>query len=345
MEYQMRAKKSDKGVHHFPGHSLLSVIIPVYNEQEVIVTFHKRLQRALAATGMPRVEIIYINDGSTDRSMALLMQCMQQGPSFHIIDFTRNFGKEAAMTAGIEHAQGDAAIIIDADLQDPPELIPEMVQQWRQGYDVVNMRRSSREGESLLKRKTAQAFYTLMRHIGPVKMPRNVGDFRLLSKNAITALRQLPERNRFMKGMFTWIGFSVKELGYHRDARYAGSTKWNYFGLWKLALEGITSYTTAPLKAATYVGIVIALSAFFYGLIIFLKTLFLGNPVPGYPSLMVVILFLGGMQLLAIGIVGEYLGRIFIETKGRPLYLVKRHYTANTAPAALPGIISQRNRV
>jgi glycosyltransferase involved in cell wall biosynthesis len=343
MEYQMRAKKSDQGVHHFPGHSLLSVIVPIYNEQEVIVTFHKRLQHALAATGVPKTEIIYVNDGSTDRSMALLLQCMRHGPSFHIIDFTRNFGKEAAMTAGIEYARGDAAIIIDADLQDPPELIPEMVLHWRQGYDVVNMRRKSREGDSLLKRKTAQAFYTLMGHIGPVKMPCNVGDFRLLSKNAMTALRQMPERNRFMKGMFTWIGFSVKELGYHRDARYAGSTKWNYFGLWKLALEGITSYTTAPLKAATYVGLVIALSAFFYGLVIFLKTLFLGNPVPGYPSLMVVILFLGGIQLLAIGIVGEYLGRIFTETKGRPLYLVKGHYKASASRKAMPEIISQRN--
>ncbi len=339
----MCTEKSEQVVHPFPGHSLISVIVPVCNEQEVIAGFHQRLQRALAATDVPRTEIIYINDGSTDRSMALLLQCMHQDPAVQIIDFTRNFGKEAAMTAGIEHAKGDAAIIIDADLQDPPELIPEIIGQWNQGYDVVNMHRISREGDGLLKRKTAQAFYSVMGHIGPVKMPDNVGDFRLLSRNAMDALRKMPERNRFMKGMFTWIGFSVKELNYHRDTRYAGSTKWNYLGLWKLAIEGITSYTTAPLKAATYVGLTTSLSAFFYGLFIFFKTLFRGNAVPGYPSLMVVVLFLGGLQLLAIGIAGEYLGRIFIETKGRPLYLVNRHYTASAAKTALPKIIAQRN--
>lgn len=339
----MRTAKSAQGIHHFHGRLLLSVIVPVYNEQEMIVTFHRRLQRALAATDMPRIEVIYINDGSTDRSMALLLQCMRQDPSVHVIEFTRNFGKEAALTAGIEHARGDAAIIIDADLQDPPELIPEMVQQWRQGYDVVNMRRSSREGDGLLKRKTAQAFYALMGHIGPVKLPRNVGDFRLLSRNAMTALQQMPEKNRFMKGMFNWIGFSVKELGYRRDARYAGSTKWNYFSLWKLAIEGITSYTTAPLKAATYAGLATALAAFSYGLFLFLKTLLQGTAMPGNASLMVAILFIGGLQLLAIGIVGEYLGRVFIETKGRPLYLVKHHYMKKTSSAAPSGIISQRN--
>ncbi len=339
----MRTEKSKQVVHPLPGHSLLSVIVPVYNEQEGIGAFHKRLLKALAATDVPKVEIIYINDGSTDQSMSLLLQFMHQNSTVQIIDFTRNFGKEAAMSAGIEHAKGDAAIIIDADLQDPPESIPEMIEQWQQGYDVVNMRRSSRTGDGLLKRRTAQAFYSLMGHIGPVKMPDNVGDFRLLSRHAMDALQQMPERNRFIKGMFTWIGFPVKELSYHRDARYAGSTKWNYFGLWKLAVDGITSYTTAPLKAATYVGLTTSLSAFFYGLFIFFKTLFQGNAVPGYPSLMVVILFLGGLQLLAIGIAGEYLGRIFIETKGRPLYLVKGHYTASASQTVLSKIIAQRS--
>jgi glycosyltransferase involved in cell wall biosynthesis len=252
-----------------------------------------------------------------------------------ILDLSRNFGKEAAMTAGLNQAQGDAVIIIDADLQDPPELIPKMVKQWRAGYDVINMRRISRSGETWLKKNTARIFYNLMSRIGPVKMPADVGDFRLLSRQAVDALRQMPERTRIMKGLFSWIGFSVLEITFHRDGRYAGKTKWNYWRLWNLAIEGVTSFSVAPLKAASYVGVLTALTAIVYGIFVVIKTLLYGNPVPGYPSLVVVILFLSGMQLLAIGVVGEYLARMFIETKQRPLYLIRRHYQAmkSSAPA------------
>lgn len=305
---------------------LLSVVVPVFNEQEVVAEFHRRLCDSLAKTAVTQSEIIYVNDGSTDKSRALLLQLMRRDRRVQVLDLSRNFGKEAAMTAGLDHAEGDVVVIIDADLQDPPELITEMIRQWRKGYDVINMRRLSRSGETWLKKATASIFYRLMGRIGPVRMPADVGDFRLLSRRAVDALKQLPERTRVMKGLFVWIGFPTMEIGYHRDSRRAGKTKWGYIRLWNLALESITSSTVAPLKAASYVGILTALAAFVYGLFVVVKTLVHGDPVPGYPSLMVIILFLGGLQLFAIGLVGEYLGRMFIETKRRPLYLVKRHH-------------------
>lgn len=317
----------------------LSIIVPVFNEQEVIADFHQRLSTALIMTNLDKVEIIYINDGSTDKSLELLLNLQEKDFRIKVVDLSRNFGKEAAMTAGLKHAAGEAVIIIDADLQDPPELINDMVKEWRNGYDVVNMRRLSRQGETRLKKTTARLFYSFMGHIGRVKLPENVGDFRLLSRKAVDALLEMPERTRFMKGLFSWIGFSTKELTYHRDSRYAGTSKWSYWALWNLALEGITSFTIAPLKISTYVGILTSLLALLYGFFVLAKALIFGNPVPGYPSLLVVILFLGGLQLLAIGVVGEYLGRVFIETKQRPPYLVKHHYanmkehflTVNTA--------------
>jgi len=306
--------------------ALLSIIVPIFNEQEVLCEFYRRLSRAVTSAHLDDVEILFINDGSTDKTLALLLAIAQTDARVQVLDLSRNFGKEAAMTAGLEHAAGDAAIIIDADLQDPPELIPQMINEWRNGSDVVYMRRLSREKESWLKRTTAAAFYALMGRIGRFRVPENVGDFRLLSRRAIDALNRMPERTRFMKGLFAWIGFPAKEIPYHRAPRHAGTTKWNYWHLWNFALEGITSFTVTPLKIASYVGVLTSLAALLYGGFVFTKTLISGDPVPGYPSLMVVIVFLGGLQLLALGIMGEYLGRMFIETKQRPLYLVNRHY-------------------
>ncbi len=317
---------TNQSVSPFIKETLLSIVVPAYNEQAVILEFHKQLSSALEKADISKTEIIYINDGSTDDTLSLLLGLTREDPRVEVLDLSRNFGKEVAMTAGLDNARGDAVVVLDADLQDPPELIPAMIQEWHRGFDVVYMRRLSREGESRLKKITARAFYALMARIGQVKMPENVGDFRLLSRRAVKALKQLPERNRFMKGLFAWIGFPAKELTYDRDPRYAGVTKWNYWALWNLAIEGITSFTIAPLKMASYIGFLTTLTALIYGLFVMTKTLVFNDPVAGSPNLMVVILLLGGLQLLAIGVVGEYLGRMFIETKQRPLYLVNRHH-------------------
>ncbi|MDW7646425.1 MAG: glycosyltransferase family 2 protein [Desulfuromonadales bacterium] len=322
----MRKPSLNKAPKAVQKETLLTVVVPAYNEQEVILEFHRRLSAALEEADVDHAEILYVNDGSRDNTLPLLLELMREDRRIEVLDLSRNFGKEAAMTAGLDHAQGDAVIMIDADLQDPPEQIPDMVREWRQGFDVVYMRRLSREGETWLKKTTARAFYTLMARVSRVKVPENVGDFRLLSRRAVDALKQLPERTRFMKGLFAWIGFPAKEVPYHRDPRYAGVTKWNYWGLWNLAIEGITSFTVAPLKIASYIGFLTSTAALLYGLFVLTKALLFGDPVPGYPSLMVVILFLGGLQLLAIGVVGEYLGRMFLETKQRPIYLVNSHH-------------------
>ena len=304
----------------------LSIIVPAYNEQEVIVEFHNRLSKVLKNADIESAEIIYVNDGSIDGTLLFLQDLMSSDDRIHIIDLSRNFGKEAAMTAGFDAAQGQAVIILDADLQDPPELIPLMLKEWRSGYDMVLMRRRTRMGETWFKKSSANLFYHIIQGISQVDIPKNVGDFRLLSRPALTALNQLPERIRFMKGLFAWIGFPTTEIYYDRDQRYAGVTKWNYWKLWNFALEGISSFTTVPLRVASYVGMVIALGSLIYGLYIMVDALLLHHLIPEYPSIMVAILFLGGLQLLAIGIIGEYLGRMFIETKLRPVYLVKKHY-------------------
>lgn len=316
---------------------LLSVVVPVYNEQDVIRRFHRRLSSVLENAEV-EAEILYVNDGSTDDTLEILLALKNADNSIQVIDLTRNFGKEIAMTAGLDHAVGDAVVLIDADLQDSPEMILDMLKEWCNGYDVVSIKRISRRGESMLKKLTAQAFYRFIRKLSPIEMPQNVGDFRLLSRRAVDALKMMPERNRFMKGLFAWIGYPQKELLYHRDPRYAGHSKWNYWALWNFALEGITSFIVSPLKVASYLGLVTAAGAFLYGLLVLIKTLLMGDPVPGYPSLMVVILFLGGIQLVAIGILGEYVGRVFIETKRRPLYLVKHHYGSTPSTALLDKI-------
>ncbi len=300
---------------------MLSIVIPVYNELEVLPEFHARITRVLDDLVLGS-EIIYVNDGSSDDSLGLLNEFYEQDARVAVVDLSRNFGKEIAMTAGLHKAEGDAVVVIDADLQDPPELIPQMIEEWQKGSDVIYAKRARREGESVFKKLTAHLFYRIMRSIGQIKIPEDTGDYRLLSRRAVDALNTLGEQHRFMKGLFTWIGYRQKAVMYERDSRYAGESKWNYWHLWNFAIEGITSYSSAPLKLASYLGLLTALGAFSYGIFIIIRTLLYGDPVHGYPSMIVIILFLGGVQLMSIGVLGEYVGRIFNETKGRPLYFI-----------------------
>ncbi len=307
-----------------PGTGLLSLIVPVYDEEDALIPFHARLCRTLAALPCAS-EIVFVNDGSRDRSMAILCGLRQSDARVAVVDLSRNFGKEIAMSAGLDFARGDAVILLDADLQDPPELIPEMLAAWHAGHDVVLMRRRSRDAESRAKRLLAGAFYRTLARLGAIEIPENIGDFRLLSRRAVEAMRRLPERSRFMKGLFAWIGYPSTVIDYDRPARCAGHSKWTYWRLWNFAIEGITSFSVVPLKVASYVGIITAVAAFAYGAYIIVKTLLFGDPARGYPTLAVLVLFLGGLQLMALGIIGEYLARMFVEVKQRPLYLVQRH--------------------
>ena len=312
-----------------PAAKLLSVIVPAYNEAEVLPEFHRRLSHTLSRLDLDS-EIIYVNDGSKDSTVVILYALQKDDSRVTIIDLSRNFGKEIAMTAGLDHASGDAVVVIDADLQDPPELIHELVKHWRDGYDDVYAKRSTRDGESFMKRATAHLFYRLLHTLSNVDIPPDTGDFRLLSRRAVDSLKQLKEQHRFMKGLFNWVGFERKEVLYKRDPRSAGKSKWNYWRLWNFALEGITSHTTAPLRMASYLGFFVAFCAFAYALFMAYDKLVHDNPVAGYPSLIVTILFLGGVQLITLGVIGEYLGRMFDESKGRPLYFVKNYMPAAT---------------
>ena len=301
----------------------ISVVVPAYNEAAGLDIFHRRLLLALA--GLESWEVVYVNDGSTDGTLAAIEVLHRSDDRVAVVSLSRNFGKEIAITAGLDHAAGDAVVVIDADLQDPPELIPELVTCWRAGFDMVYAKRRSRAGESWLKRRTAQGFYRLMQRMGDLKLPEDTGDFRLMSRRVVDAVRQLREQHRFMKGLFAWVGYPTTYVLYDREPRCAGVSKWTYWKLWNLALEGITSFTVMPLKFATYVGLVVALLSAVYAAEVMVKTLIIGNPVAGYPSLMTVVLFLGGVQLMFLGVIGEYLGRVFNETKQRPLYLVERY--------------------
>jgi len=328
------AEQSEVG-RHAPkggaGRRLLSIVVPVCNESETLPEFHRRLVAVLDDMAYA-VEIVYVDDGSDDTSADYITSLHDSDPRVALLRLSRNFGKEAAMTAGLDHAEGDAVILIDADLQDPPEVIPDLVAPWEEGRgEVVYAQRRSRAGETWLKRTSAGTFYRLMEKVGRAPMPRDVGDFRLLSRAAVADLVRLREQHRFMKGLFAWIGHRQISVPYDRDPRYAGTSKWNYLTLWSFSIEGITSFTTVPLKIATYVGLLVAVLALFFGLGIIYDTLVHGSAVPGYPSLMVVVLFLGGVQLTTIGILGEYVGRISDETKGRPLYLVQDRLLAKTA--------------
>ncbi|MBL8226718.1 MAG: glycosyltransferase family 2 protein [Chromatiales bacterium] len=313
----------------------LSVIVPAYNEAEVIEVFHERLIAVLAGAGVT-FEIIYADDGSTDATPRILATLRAQDSRVGILRLSRNFGKEQAMSAGLKHARGAVIVVIDADLQDPPELIPRMLAAWRAGADVVDMRRRSRAGESWLKRTTAHLFYRAINRLSEVPIPHDTGDFRLLSRRAVDVLNQMPERNRFMKGLFAWVGFEHTSLVYDREPRAAGTSKWHYWKLWNFALEGITGFSVAPLKVASYVGMFTALLSFSYAAYVLVKTLVSGDPVPGFPTLIVVIAFLGGLQLMAIGILGEYVGRLFLETKRRPLYVIDEFRSPDLQLGARP---------
>jgi glycosyltransferase involved in cell wall biosynthesis len=302
--------------------STISIVVPAYNEAEGIAEFNQRLSRVRAKLSR-KSEVVYVNDGSRDRTLPVLLALRESDPTISIVNLSRNFGKEIALTAGLDHSCGDAVIVIDADLQDPPELIPTLIERWREdGADVVYAQRRSRAGENWLKKTTAYSFYRVLNKLSGQPVPLDTGDFRLLSRRAVEAITLLREQHRFMKGLFSWIGFRQVAVGYERSPRLAGKTKWNYWKLLNLSLEGITSFSLAPLRAASYIGLVAAAGAVIYGLIIIGRTVVFGNPVAGYPSLLVVMLFLGGVQLLSLGIIGEYVGRIFNETKQRPLYLI-----------------------
>jgi len=299
----------------------LCVVVPAFNESEGLREFHARLGAVLDGLDLES-EVLYVDDGSRDDTWAVMCSLRAADLRVATLKLSRNFGKELAMTAGLDAADGDAVIVIDADLQDPPELIPSFLQHWREGYDVVYGTRSTRAGETSLKRFTSAAFYRVMQSVSATPVPRDTGDFRLMNRRSLDALKQLRERQRFMKGLFTWVGFRQKAVVYDRDPRFAGASKFNYWRLWNFALEGITSFSGAPLKVATYVGIFTALLAFGFGIVVLGKALFFGDAVRGYPSLMLVVLFLGGVQLMALGMIGEYLGRLYMEAKQRPLYLV-----------------------
>lgn len=312
----------------------LTLIVPVFNERESLPEFHNRTRAVL--DGLPLdADILYVDDGSSDGSAEWLQALLEKEPRAALLQLSRNFGKEAAMSAGLDHAaSADAVVIIDADLQDPPELIPTLLEHWRAGYDVVYATRESREGERWFKRQSAALFYRLMDRLSDVPIPRDTGDYRLLSRRAVEALSRLREQHRYMKGLFAWIGYPQKAVPYARQSRASGRSKWSYWRLWNLALEGITSFSAAPLKLATLLGMVTSIAAFSYGLFFLLRTLFLGNPVPGYPSLIVIMLFLGGVQLVCLGIIGEYLARTYNESKARQLYFVMAYE---------PSGISRRN--
>lgn len=302
---------------------LISIVIPCYNEEAVVELCHKAITDVI--DDLPYdFEIIYINDGSTDTTQDLLEKIHEKDKRAVIINLSRNFGKEAAMTAGIDNATGDALIILDADLQDPPSLIPNIIKMWKDtDADVVYGKRIERQGETWFKKFTANGFYNVINFLAAnVEIPKNTGDFRLMNRRAIDALVQLREKHRFMKGLFAWIGFKQVALEYNREPRAAGETKWGYWKLWNLAMEGIAGFSTTPLRIASLCGLIISIASFLFGGFIIFKTMFFGVDIQGWASLSVMILFLSGIQLLSIGILGEYIGRIFGEAKKRPLYFI-----------------------
>ena len=299
----------------------LSIIVPMYNEEEALDGFFKRVQRVLQ-TVTPSYEIICVNDGSRDLTLARLRHAAERDERIKVVNLSRNFGKEVALSAGLDHAAGDAVIPIDADLQDPPEVIPLMVAKWRAGAKLVLAKRRDRSTDGWLKRLTASGAYWLFSKLTHPQIPQNVGDFRLMDRAVVNAIKRLPERSRFMKGLFAWIGYEAETVEYDREARFAGETKWNYWKLWNFALDGITSFSSLPLRVWSYLGFGVSLFAMGYLGFTIAKTMIFGLDVPGYASLLSVILFFNGVLLVGIGVIGEYLARIFTEVKARPLYIV-----------------------
>ncbi len=304
----------------------LPLIVPLYNEEDVIGAFAAAVLPVLDSVPGVVWEIIFVDDGSRDGTLSRLLDLAAAESRFRVVELSRNFGKEAAMTAGLGAAQGEALVLIDVDLQDPPELIPSMVAAWREGADVVLGRRTDRSTDSAMKRASASLFYKFNRHISNIDIPKNVGDFRLMDRTVVEALKRLPERQRFMKGLFAWLGFKTVAIDYVRTPRAAGKSKFSGFKLWNFALEGFTSFSTAPLKVWTYLGTLGAVVALLYAMFIMVRTLVFGNQVPGYASIFVAVTFFGSVQLISIGVLGEYIGRIYMETKQRPVYLVRKFH-------------------
>lgn len=308
---------------------LVSILIPAYNEEEVLPLLFERLDTFAKENDTYQFEFLFINDGSRDRTLEMIKSQSEKDRRVSYVNFSRNFGKETAMLAGFDYAKGDAVVNIDADLQDPPELITEMLQYWEEGYDDVYARRRSRAGESWFKKFTSRTYYKILQNSTRIPIQIDTGDFRLMSRRFVDALQKFRESERYTKGMYSWVGFKKKEIIYDRDPRAAGTTKWNYAKLMNLAIDGITSFTTAPLRISTYVGALVSVVAFFYIAYLLIRPLFGVPTVPGYASTLAVILFLGGVQLLSLGIIGEYVGRIFNETKARPLYFVEEYHEAH----------------
>lgn len=303
----------------------LSIIIPMYNEAESLPYLYERLVKLGQRIENYDLEFLFVNDGSNDKSLEIVKGLRTKDKRVCYLNLSRNFGKEVAMGAAFDYVSGDAVVIIDADLQDPPELILEMIKYYEEGYDDVYAKRKSRKGESWLKKFTSKSFYSILEKVSKVPIQKDTGDFRLLSRRAIEALRSFPEKQRYTKGMFSLIGFKKKSIEFDRDSRIAGQTKWNYFKLIDLAIEGITSFTIVPLRIATLLGIMSAMAAFIYLMFIVIKTSIYGIDVPGYASLICVVLLIGGIQLISLGVIGEYLGRVFIEVKQRPLYFIDEY--------------------
>ena len=303
----------------------ISVIIPAYNEEESLPILYERLLKLMNNMKEYNFEILFVNDGSKDKTIEIIKKMREEDSRINYVDFSRNFGKEIAMIAGLDYATGDCVIFMDADLQDPPELVPELVKYWEQGYDDVYAKRRSRKGETWLKKFTSKMYYKVLQSLTKVEIQKDTGDFRLLDRRCVEALKSLRESQRYTKGLFSWIGYNKKEILYDRDPRAAGKTKWNYKKLIDLSIDGITSFTTAPLRWSAIIGILISIIGFIYMITIIIKTIVSGIDVPGYASTMVVILFIGGIQVSFLGIIGEYLGRAFYETKNRPIYFVDRY--------------------
>jgi glycosyltransferase involved in cell wall biosynthesis len=310
------------------GSVLLSIVVPVFNEENAVPVFNSAVRAALQREPDVELEFVFVNDGSTDGTLGALLDLRTAHSDVCIVDLSRNFGKEAALTAGLDQCSGDIVVPMDVDLQDPPELLPKLIEQWRSGFDVVLARRSSRKTDSMFKRWSAAAFYRMHNFVSEPEIVENVGDFRLMDKRVVEALKLLPESRRFMKGLFAWVGFRSVVVCYERPKRSAGSSKFNAWRLWNLALEGVTSFTTAPLRVWTYVGGITALVSFAYATYLAFRVLIRGIDVPGYASVFIAVVFLGGLQLLGIGVIGEYLGRTYIESKGRPIYITRRTYAA-----------------
>jgi len=312
---------------------LISIVIPVFNEIDVIDACYERLTGVMRSLQGYEYELVFVDDGSRDRSYERLVTFHTQDPHLKIVKFSRNFGHQIAVTAGVDEAVGDAIVIIDADLQDPPEVIPEMVKKWEEGYDVVYGVRRRRAGESRIKLLTAAAFYRLLRSFTNIEIPVDVGDFRLISARAAAQLRKLREKDRFVRGLVSWIGFQQIGIPYERDSRLAGETKYPYRKMFKFAIDGITSFSNLPLKVASWLGYMASFLAFVYLASVFVQRA-MGYTVEGWATIMVAMLFLGGVQLICIGIIGEYIGRIFNETKSRPMYVIESvHQSALHAQA------------